>query len=946
MSSCSDAVGVQQDLITRLVYKNVTVDSYSAILRTLATMVIQYVKDPPDQAVDSLWNAMRTWNKFGSQVTGNSTAEQRLEVAYASWAALSAQWQVPRGKISDRVLALRSEPHVDGLYLSFASEQFTGAMYRFGDNRRGPFGLLGTHRHYPLPDAFSLDMASGTDTLHSWLLNEDGDRVGPMENHTPYVPTTRPFYEVQKHIRDDAAARPLGAGAVPVARAWSEVYQFADGQVGMSWTAPVAYCGNYSCFEGVVSADITLNHVSADLVVRWERLRKMLSHEYNFHISADNSSIFIVNHVSGHHVWQQGLLVGTSHNSLSMPGGNLTMAVDSSQEVVRTTAMAIKDHFSSWTAEELQHGMQDFTYRPSAMWREIPTFVPCEPTDVSINIDADCRRVATLPVALDQNMKWLVVVVLPVGAFTDRARERSLVVQDTVQKIRVTSEDNLKRARGFGLMIFLGMAVLSMSFGFGLGYLVSRPLLKLSKLMRRLGELDFAHESQEWAELRKGRRSRVRDVGRLQNTFWSLSRGIEAFARFVPETVVRNIVRGDPRSTRLHVSRREVTIMFSDIRDFTSISETLSQRDLLFVLTRYLSVMTHIVEIFDGVVAEVLGDGLLAFWNTPDDVEDHAAKACAAALAMQQALVLLNAELAKLNLSKLAIRIGIHTGPVLSGNIGSEAKMKFGCLGDPVNTASRLEGLCKFYGVGVICSAATHRQLPGSAGFFARRLDLVQVKGKTEPMTIFEVIGRDCDTTQAPCSGSLAIGATAAASSAAAADVPGHEAQGPLASRSGRQGRRKGTFGSLWAKLAAVSPASWLARNRSRKRPRTTTGSSTKAESEGTSSADETLDAVENGDATGDATGRVSVRQSKDTITAEQRARAEMYEAALIAFQEARFAEACELATRLLEETPTDLAARSLLHRAQQHAGPDGSVAGLSEEELAAWTGVMCMGEK
>ncbi|CAK0811259.1 unnamed protein product, partial [Prorocentrum cordatum] len=98
------------------------------------------------------------------------------------------------------------------------------------------------------------------------------------------------------------------------------------------------------------------------------------------------------------------------------------------------------------------------------------------------------------------------------------------------------------------------------------------------------------------------------------------------FKRYVPNSVVRDIVRGDERAMRLHVSQREVTIMFSDIANFTPIAESLKQVDLLFLLTRYFSIMTRIVETYEGLVAEILGDGLVVFWNTPDDVSDHAAK--------------------------------------------------------------------------------------------------------------------------------------------------------------------------------------------------------------------------------------------------------------------------------------------------------------------------------
>merc|ERR1719330_53835 len=298
-------------------------------------------------------------------------------------------------------------------------------------------------------------------------------------------------------------------------------------------------------------------------------------------------------------------------------------------------------------------------------------------------------------------------------------------------------------SRVAGVAVILIVVFASLAFGSWLGARVAGPLRRLSDLMTRLRDLDFAHESAEFAELHAGRQSRIRDVQELQEAFHKLSRGTEAFSRFVPETVVRHIIHGDTSATKLQVLRRNITIMNSDIEGFTTMSEHLTQRDLLFVLTRYLSVMTRVVELYDGVVSEIQGDGLIVFWNPPDDVENHASKACAASLAQQQAVGYLNAEFAMLDLENLNVRIGIHTGDVMSGNIGSESKMKFGCLGEPMKIAENLQDACKTYGVPVICSADTFAQVKDSSGFSCRRLDEVHVKGSGEPTVIYEVYGLD-----------------------------------------------------------------------------------------------------------------------------------------------------------------------------------------------------------
>jgi class 3 adenylate cyclase len=302
------------------------------------------------------------------------------------------------------------------------------------------------------------------------------------------------------------------------------------------------------------------------------------------------------------------------------------------------------------------------------------------------------------------------------------------------------------------LLIILGIGIAVVG---AVGILVSRKLRllsNLSKLMEKLSNLDLSTDSEEFSRICRGRRSCMHEVAQLQDTFDRLTTGIALFARFVPETIVQRIVHGDTRATRLYVDRRCATIMFSDIKDYTSLSEQFAQldpRQMLLLLTRYFSTMTHIVEAYEGTVGEILGDGLLAFWNTPDDVQNHAAKACAAALAQQVALKYLNQHFASMGLPQLEIRIGLHTGQVLTGNIGSLTKMKFGCMGDPVNLASRLEGLCKVYGVGVVCSGRTHEMLDSNQGFQCRRLDYaMRVKGRDEPTEIYELMGRDEDFIQ------------------------------------------------------------------------------------------------------------------------------------------------------------------------------------------------------
>lgn len=156
-----------------------------------------------------------------------------------------------------------------------------------------------------------------------------------------------------------------------------------------------------------------------------------------------------------------------------------------------------------------------------------------------------------------------------------------------------------------------------------LSWFVSRPLQELSnlkELMVKLGDLEL--DDGQLSHLRAGHRSRIQEVCHLQNAFCRMMRGVESFTRFVPKKVVRDIVCTDGcHHQLLHARRRKVTIMFSDVANFTTIAESLKEADLLFFLTRYLAVMTTLVESYQGEIAEILGDGLLIFWNTPRTYE-------------------------------------------------------------------------------------------------------------------------------------------------------------------------------------------------------------------------------------------------------------------------------------------------------------------------------------
>jgi adenylate cyclase len=210
------------------------------------------------------------------------------------------------------------------------------------------------------------------------------------------------------------------------------------------------------------------------------------------------------------------------------------------------------------------------------------------------------------------------------------------------------------------------------------------------------------------------------------------------FGQYMSGAVIDHLLE-NPENLQLGGERRRVTLFFSDLAGFTTISERLSPEIVVGLLNDYLSAMTEIILEEEGTVDKFEGDAIMAFWGAPLEQPDQAVRACRAALRQQAALAELNRRFAELDLPPLAMRIGLHTGDAIVGNLGSVKRFDYTVIGDTVNLASRLEGLNKFYGSRIIASEATVTACDGDVEF--REIDLVAVKGKEHAVRVFEVLG-------------------------------------------------------------------------------------------------------------------------------------------------------------------------------------------------------------
>lgn len=216
----------------------------------------------------------------------------------------------------------------------------------------------------------------------------------------------------------------------------------------------------------------------------------------------------------------------------------------------------------------------------------------------------------------------------------------------------------------------------------------------------------------------------------------------QTFSKFVSKSVVDELLKY-PEKLKLGGDKKILTVLFSDIRGFTSISEKLTPEQLVDHLNEYLQEMTDIVIKHNGTLDKYVGDEIMAFWGAPIPQDNHALRACKAAVEMMDKLHELNKKWIEIGKPELDIGIGLNTGDMVVGNMGSSSRMDYTLMGDNVNLGARLEGTNKVYRTNIIISENTYEQV--KENIIARELDLIRVKGKELPVKIYELIDLKVD---------------------------------------------------------------------------------------------------------------------------------------------------------------------------------------------------------
>jgi adenylate cyclase len=232
--------------------------------------------------------------------------------------------------------------------------------------------------------------------------------------------------------------------------------------------------------------------------------------------------------------------------------------------------------------------------------------------------------------------------------------------------------------------------------------------------------------------------SRIKEVHELGGAMELAQRAIWSFAHFIPKEIVRRII-DNSISTELGGVRDEITVIFTDVRDFTAIAESADPDVLMHQLSRYFSVLTEAFLAEGGTVDKFIGDAVMVFWNAPNPQPDHVGRACRAALAGRAACDRLNCQFETEGLKPFFTRFGIHVGEAVVGNLGSTERMNYTALGNTVNLAARLEGLNKQFGTNILVSEGVY--LRARDCFQFRALEPVLAKGMTKKTLVFELVG-------------------------------------------------------------------------------------------------------------------------------------------------------------------------------------------------------------
>ena len=297
----------------------------------------------------------------------------------------------------------------------------------------------------------------------------------------------------------------------------------------------------------------------------------------------------------------------------------------------------------------------------------------------------------------------------------------------------IAPEDDFLGPMKDTLRMTMGLAIsgliIAVIAAFLLARQVSRPIEKLAQEIMKIKNFELDNNQPV--------NSHIHEIQEMDAAVNAMKNSFRAFKLYVPSTLVKQLIDSGEKVT-IGGKDRELTVFFSDIADFTTISENISPKELMMQLSDYFDIMTKMIEAECGTIDKFIGDAVMAFWGAPIRNEDHAIMACRAALKCQQIIGEFNKNWQAEGKFPFKTRMGINTGHMIVGNMGSRQRMNYSVMGDGVNLASRLEMLNKIYNTSIIISKGTHRYIHSQ--FITRTIDQITVKGKSQSVVIYELM--------------------------------------------------------------------------------------------------------------------------------------------------------------------------------------------------------------
>ena len=586
---------------------------------------------------------------------------------------------------------------MDHLYffMSQIDGQFDQVYVATPDSMFAGVGVLRYYNGTIVPGKFAIKYENRTTKPYRLVYRVD-DNCSQYDFDTCIAPAFGPYRKPIQNATYTVWDKPFFRQAAALQRVgWSPIYKYADSRVlGITTFRPV-----YNTLDKltmIAAVDITLDQISAYL----QKVAKLTNIQ-----NTEGMVLFIIEPRTGY-------LVATSEPNLVDVTDTLNNRIDGLSCGYDVISESLKDIVGANNSFE------------SVSWPENGNVVTFKTSNAQLIVNRYQRR--------DGDIDWILIAHIPYSSFT-RGLLNAFIYQVPI-----------------AALIVLIISIICSIF---VTRTIGRPLNKIARQLLSLADLSFDGEDPDDFEILKSgsnlpiskkkkkpqNKMRLKEIQYLESAMSAMKTGLKSFSKYVPLDVVTLLVKMK-REAVLGVDEMEISIFFSDIVNFTTMAECLTPKQLVELMSEYLSEMSNIILQNYGVVDKYIGDAVMAFWNAPISVDDHATIACSSALKCQQKLFELRKKWCQQGFPEIHARIGVNTGLALVGNLGSKSRLNYTCLGDNVNLASRLESLNKKYETSILISEYTW-QLCKKDQFLARSVDIVTVKGKSKPVRVYELLG-------------------------------------------------------------------------------------------------------------------------------------------------------------------------------------------------------------